>query len=131
MRAIDTNLLVRYFTTDDVRQAEIAEQFLRECEEEGEQVFVSIPVICELTWILSVTDSFEKLEIAHALTVLLDQPLFQVEREPLVRRALKSYQDGRGGLADYLIGELAQSAGCRDTVTFDKRLRNSPGFTIL
>jgi predicted nucleic-acid-binding protein len=34
-------------------------------------------------------------------------------------------------LTDYLIGEIASAAGCRDTVTFDRALKGSLGFTIL
>jgi predicted nucleic-acid-binding protein len=131
MRAADTNLLVRYFTTDDARQVGLVDRFFSECMDRREQIFISIPVICELTWVLSFSHGFAKAEIADALGLLLDQPLFQIEREPLVRRALQGYRDGRGGLSDYLIGELAADAGCRDTVTFDRRLKNSPGFTIL
>jgi predicted nucleic-acid-binding protein len=131
MRALDTNLLVRYFTTDDTRQVAMVDQFLSDCRDNHERVFVSIPVICELTWVLAFSHRFAKLEIADAFKRLLDQPIFHIEREPLVRRALHSYRDGRGGLADYLIGELAADAGCRDTVTFDKRLKGAPGFTLL
>jgi predicted nucleic-acid-binding protein len=130
MRAADTNLLVRYFA-DDPRQVAIVDTLFGECMDRGEQIFISIPVICELSWVLSVSHDFAKPEIADALARLLDQALFEVENELLVRRALESYETGRGGLTDYLIGELAQEAGCRDTVTFDKALKGAPGFTIL
>lgn len=131
MRAIDTNILVRYFTADDARQVALVDRLLSECRVDHEPVFISIPVICELTWVLAYSHRFAKSEIAEALERLLDQPLFRIEGEPLVRRALESYRGGRGGLADYLIGQLASDAGCRDTVSFDKRLKGSPGFTIL
>lgn len=131
MRGADTNLLVRYFTADDTRQVGLVDRFLDECADKKETVFISIPVICELTWVLSFSHGFSKMEIADALVRLLDQPLFEIEREPLVRRALAGYRTGRGGLTDYLIGELAAGAGCRDTVTFDRALKGAPGFTIL
>jgi predicted nucleic-acid-binding protein len=102
-----------------------------ECADRGEHVFISIPVICELAWVLSVSHHFAKSEIADALARLLDQTLFEVENALLVRRALKSYDTGRGGLTDYLIGEIASAAGCRDTVTFDRALKNAAGFTLL
>ena len=131
MRAADTNLLVRYFTADDTRQVGLVDRFFNECMDGRETVFISIPVICELTWVLSFSHGFLKTEIADAMLRLLDQPLFEIEREPLVRRALASYRTGRGGLTDCLIGELAADAGCRDTVTLDKALKGSPGFTLL
>ncbi len=43
MRAADTNLLVRYFTTDDTRQVGIVDRFLSECMDRREPVFISIP----------------------------------------------------------------------------------------
>ena len=131
MRAADTNLLGRYFTADDRRQVAIVDAFFGECMDRGEQIFVSIPVICELAWVLSVSHRFTKPEIADALAQLLHQTLFEVESKLLVRRAIKSYGNGRGGLTDYLIGEIASAAGCRDTVTFDKALKNALGSTIL
>jgi len=131
MRAADTNLLVRYFTAYDARQVALVDRFFNECRESRELIFISIPVICELTWVLSYSRGFAKPEIAHALDRLLDQPLFRIEREQLVRRALERYREGRGDLAYYLTGEIASEAGCRDTVTFDKRLKGSPGFTLL
>ena len=85
MRAADTNLLVRYFTTDDARQVAIVDQFFAECLDRHESVFISIPVICELTWVLSVSHGFAKSEIADALVRLLDLPLFRIEREPMIR----------------------------------------------
>lgn len=105
--------------------------FFSECMDRREPVFISIPVICELTWVLSYSRGFAKPQIADVLERLLDQPLFRVEREPLMCRALDRYRQGRGDLAYYLTGEIASEAGCRDTVTFDKRLKGSPGFTIL
>lgn len=131
MRAADTNLLVRYFIADDRRQVAIVDAIFGDCRDRGEQIFVSIPVICELAWVLSVSRRFTKPEIGDALARLLDQTLFGVESELLMRRALKSYDNGRGGLSDYLIGEIVSASGCRDTVTFDKKLKGSPGLTIL
>jgi len=57
--------------------------------------------------------------------------LFRVEREPLVRRSLQHFRHGKGNFADYLIGEIGSEAGCRDTVTFDRALRDAPGFQML
>jgi predicted nucleic-acid-binding protein len=53
------------------------------------------------------------------------------EREQTIQRAIHHYRQGRADFSDYLIGEMAVAAGCRDTVTFDKALKGSRGFTIL
>jgi len=48
-----------------------------------------------------------------------------------VRRALADYRRGSGDFADYVIGWRNSRAGCSQTVTFDRALRNSPLFSVL
>jgi predicted nucleic-acid-binding protein len=48
-----------------------------------------------------------------------------------VQRALRDLETGSGDFADYLIGHLAREAGCTETVTFDRRLEDSPLFSVL
>jgi predicted nucleic-acid-binding protein len=131
MRAVDTNVLVRFFAKDDLRQYSEVERLFDECVRRQEQVFISIPVICELVWALSSGYSQTKLQIARVLDKLLDDGLFHMDQEPLIRIALDRYRHGKGGFADYLIGTIAVDAGCRDTVSFDRGLRGAPDFTIL
>ncbi len=45
--------------------------------------------------------------------------------------AFARYRTAPGDLADYLIGLIAQDAGCRATVTFDRKLREAPEFRML
>jgi predicted nucleic-acid-binding protein len=131
MRAVDTNVLVRYIMDDDPQQTEAARRFLHDCRSDREHVFIPVPVLCELVWVLSRNYRQSKAEIVSALERLLDLTLFQFDQEFAVRRGFAQYRHGRAGLADYLIGELSVQAGCRGTVTFDRALRGAPGFTIL
>jgi len=131
MRAVDTNILVRFFTKDDLKQYSEVERLFDECVRRQEQVFISIPVLCELVWALSSGYSQTKVQIAHVLDMLLDDGLFHVDQEPLIRIALDRYRHGRAGFSDYLIGVIAVDAGCRDTISFDRGLRGAPDFTIL
>ncbi len=131
MRAIDTNVLVRYVVNDEPRQNEAVDVFLKECRANFDRVFISIPVLVELVWVLERTYRQSKAEIVATLEKLLDLALFQFDRESAVLHGFAQYRRGRAGLADYLIGELSVQAGCRDTVTFDRALRGAPGFTIL
>ena len=131
MRALDTDVLVRFVTCDDAGQAAVVERLFAECHRNHEHLFISAPVICELVWVLKNGLRQARTEIVKLLDRLTEDDLFQIEREPLVLRALARYRDGKADFADYLIGEIAAAAGCRDTVTFDKTLKNAPGFTIL
>lgn len=131
MRAVDTNVLVRFFTKDDPKQYSEVERLFDECVRRQEQVFISIPVLCELVWALNSGYHQTKLEIAHVLDMLLDDGLFHLDQEPSIRIALDRYRHGKAGFSDYLIGAIAADAGCRDTISFDRGLRGAPDFTIL
>jgi predicted nucleic-acid-binding protein len=131
VRAVDTNVLLRYFVGDDLSQQAVSDRFFEECRLNRETVFVPVPVLCEFFWVAERGYKQSKLEIIAVLRSLVEMELIRVDCEAAVRAALTRYEDGRGGYADYLIGELSAQAGCRDTVSFDRALRGEPGFTIL
>ena len=131
MRALDTNVLVRYLAADDPTQLAAVEQFIEECSENQEPVFLSVPVLCETVWVLARLYSQTKVVVIEILEEILAKDLFQIEHEDAVRRSLQAYREGKAGFADYLIGEVSREAGCRDTVTFDRELRGAAGFTVL
>lgn len=132
MRALDTNVLARFVIDDDAAQSAAAERVLAESHRNHEHLFISIPVLCELVWMLR-DEKFKqsKANIVNVLWSLVNDDLFQIEGKNQVIAALDSYREGKADFADYLIGQLARKAGCRDTVTFDRALKGSPGFTIL
>lgn len=132
MRGVDTNVLVRYVTRDEPRQAELVREAFEEAESRGERLFVSHVVLCELVWVLrGRLYAYDRDEIAGLLRTLLEVALFEVESRDAVRGALEAYARGRGDFADYLIGGTHRAAGCRDTLTFDTRLSAQEGFTHL
>jgi predicted nucleic-acid-binding protein len=132
VRALDTNVLLRLIIDDDPVQSAAAERVLAQSIRTREQLFVPIPVLCELVWMLK-DQKFKqpKASIVNVIQTLVNDDQFRVESEHQVISALDSYRQGKADFADYLIGQLARRAGCRDTVTFDKALKGSPGFTIL
>ncbi|HUA87597.1 MAG TPA: type II toxin-antitoxin system VapC family toxin [Bryobacteraceae bacterium] len=123
-------MLVRLFTRDDPSQASAADAFIADCAENRDQIFVAMPVFCELVWVLR-SEGFPRSQIAECVEALLTRQIFRIDRENLVRMALDRYRNGKGDFADYLIGAIAEDAGCRDTVSFDRDLKGAPGFTIL
>jgi predicted nucleic-acid-binding protein len=132
MRALDTNVLARFIIDDDPVQSAAAERVLAQSIRSGEHLFVPIPVLCELVWMLKGAKlKPPKANIAFVIQSLVNHDLFQIEGRNQVIAALDSYREGKADFTDYLIGQLARKAGCRDTVTFDKALKGSSGFTIL
>lgn len=131
MRALDTNVLVRYLAADDRKQLRAAEEVLEDCQREREPLFLSAIVLCELVWVLHGSYRQTKAAIIRELEQVLEMDLFQIEYELLVRQSLQLYREGRGNFSDYLIGEISRHYGCRDVVTFDRDLKGCSGFTLL
>ena len=56
----------------------------------------------------------------------------QRNEEPLyLIVAVLCEHSGKGDFSDHLIGEISRHAGCRDTVTFDRDLRQVTGFSVI
>ena len=128
---MDTNVLLRYLTDDDPQQAATVVAILEDCLRNGEPVFLSVVVLCELVRVLDRAFGQTKTQICADLDLIFELELFRVERESLVRQSLDRHRNGRGDFADYLIGAIGAEAGCRDTVTFDRALRGAADFLIL
>lgn len=131
LRAIDSNILVRMFTGDDPQQFEAVKSLVRESEQANETLYVSLIVLVEMVWVLRRNYRTSRAVLVDRLDQLMASPTFQVERDWLVAQALDQYRRGPADFADYLIGAIAQEAGCHDTVTFDRKLEATPGFTLI
>lgn len=132
MRGVDTNLLMRYFTNDDVEQSPLAADFFAKCEATGEPIFIASISLCELVWTLSGKRyGYDRTDFARLIHGILESRLFELEDHGAVRRALVSFQNGPADFADYLVGEIHRGEGCLDTVTFDHDASLHKGFTLL
>ncbi len=114
MRAIDTNVLVRFLTGDDPEQSRRA----RAIVETGE-VYVSTTVLLETEWVLSSAYDFEAARILAAFEAFAGLPGVAIEDADLLALAIAL---GREGLdfADAL--HLGRAQGCEAFVTFDRKL---------
>jgi predicted nucleic-acid-binding protein len=128
---LDTNVLVRYLTQDDPDQARRANAVIAEQTAAGERCFIGPIVLCELTWVLRESYGRSKADLIKALEMILATRQFEIGHKDVVRAALDAYRSRRADFADYVIGEDHRQAGCSQTVTFDRRLRNASGFQLL
>ncbi len=69
MRAIDTNVVVRYLTGDDAKQSARARAVI-----ESGSVFVSTTVVLESAWVLRSVYGFSRDAVANALRAFLGLP---------------------------------------------------------
>lgn len=131
MTGLDTNVLVRYLTEDDPVQSTRAADLIATATTRGERCFISAVVLCELTWVLRGAYRVSQPDLIVTLDRILGTTQFVVGDKDIVRRALEAYRTGRADFADYVIGAFHLDAGCRRTVTFDRRLRGHAAFQVI
>lgn len=131
MKGLDTNILVRYLVRDDQKQAEKASSLINKVSSSGEFCYINAIVLCELVWVLESAYCYSKKEIADVMDKILVTRQFQIDRKDIVIHALREYREGKGDLADYLIGRSNRAAGSDSTATFDKALRGNTSFEVL
>ena len=131
MTGLDTNVLVRYLTQDDPAQALKATQVIEDAAEQGELLYITSIVLCEMVWVLDAAYGHSKQEIQAVLERILRTAQFRFDHKDQLWRALQDYREGRADFSDYLIGYLGAHNGCQETVTFDKALGNHAAFRLL
>ena len=122
MRGLDTNVLVRLVTRDDVRQLAAAEDFV------GSGAWISCLVLAEAVWVLSAVYELGPTEIATAVQMLLNHKDLTIQDADAVAAALAHYRRRpRLGFSDCLVLEVARKAGHLPLGTFDRELGKLEG----
>jgi predicted nucleic-acid-binding protein len=124
MIGLDTNVLVRQITRDDVVQTPQALAILDQAEERG--LWVSLIVLAEVAWVLHRAYRYENSAIFAAIERILNGREFVVEREALANVALENARAANCGFADALIEQVSVEAGATATLTFDIRAKRLP-----
>jgi len=128
---VDTNILVRYFVSDDPVQFRKADDFITQSKNRGDRLYVDDVVVCELVWVLRSAYKLDRETIAAILDDMLKRGQFSFTNDVIIEAALDDYIAGSGDFADYVIGRLNERAGCEATVTFDRALRDELSFRVL
>ena len=134
MIGIDTNVLVRYLTQDDAKQAAIATRFIETDLSPGQQGFISTVVLVELCWVLQSLYRVNATELLDMTDDLLISRNLQLEHRDAVQAALqtlRAHTGGAVGLSDALIAHIGQVQGCSHTVSFDKGAVRWAGMQLL
>ena len=113
MLAVDTNVIVRYLTGDDVEQFAKASTLIRD-----EEVYVCTTVLLETEWVLRRAYRFSRERVVAALAAFAGLPLVRLEDPALAAEALDWTRHGMD-FADAL--HLAKAQACEAFVSFDQR----------
>ncbi len=132
MRALDTNILVRFLMNDDRRQAEKVYRLFKEAEKNKEVFFVSLPVVLELFWVLESACNIARKDILDAIDALLQMQILEFDAQEDLRECITDARLNTFDLPDLLIAHNAVGAGeCEHVLTFDKKAAKSQLFLLL
>jgi len=122
VRAVDTNVLVRLITRDDVRQVAAAEAFV------ARGAWVPHLALAEATWVLSAVYDRRPEAIAAAVDMLLSHQHLTLQDGDAVAAAVEAYRRRPAlGFSDCLVLEVARKAGHLPLGTFDRTLGRLDG----
>ena len=122
MRAVDTNVLIRLVTRDEVRQTSLADSFV----EKG--AWVSVLTLAEASWVLTTVYDRSAAELATAIEMLLNHKDLVLQDADAVTAALDLFRIRPTlGFSDCLMLELARKAGHLPLGTFDRKLARIDG----
>jgi predicted nucleic-acid-binding protein len=122
MRAVDTNVLVRIITRDDLRQVASADRFVQK------GAWISHLALAEATWVLAAVYDRSAAEIATAVGLLLNHRYLTLQDPDVVVAALDTFKKRPVlGFSDCLLLEIARKVGHLPLGTFDRDLSKLAG----
>ena len=131
MKAIDTNILIRFLVDDDQKQSAKVKSLFKNAENRNEQYFITIPVLLETIWVLESSYNCPRPVIIDAIEQITLMPIFKFEALGRIEKMIGLGRKQNYNLADLLIGLSAIDLGCESTLTFDKKASKSELFDPL
>ncbi|MFO8049735.1 MAG: type II toxin-antitoxin system VapC family toxin [Desulfosudaceae bacterium] len=131
MKALDTNVLIRFLTRDDEEQAEAVYTIFKRAETGRKPLFVPLVVALEVVWVLESVYDVARKDVLASFESLLLMPILEFEDHAAIRRFIALGRESKIDLADLLIAAAAQSSGCKVILTFDKAAAKSNLFELI
>ncbi len=131
MKALDTNVLVRFLVRDDEQQSEAVYRKFKQTEADKEVLFIPALVVLEAVWVLESVYKATRQEILDSIDQLLLMPILEFEVQSAIRSFVSSARENKMDLSDLLIAHSARFAGCECVITFDKTASNLELFELL
>jgi predicted nucleic-acid-binding protein len=126
---LDTNVIVRFLTNDDVKQSSAVKARLSKINESGNKAYVSKIVMLETVWVLTSVFEFEDRIVINGLDHFSQLSMVTLEDPDLITRIKGLYSDKGPGLADQFILADYVFNGCETVITFDRKAKKLDGFS--
>lgn len=128
MKALDTNVIVRFLVRDDPAMTDRARQVFEHARDTDAPLLISNLVLLETLWVLGSTYRFSRQAILDAMDRLQSLPGVRFDSHEVIREFLRLGRSTSFDLADILIGLAAKQQGCETTLTLDKKAAQSELF---
>ena len=129
MTGLDTNILVRFIAQDDPINSPRAGVIMSSLSVE-EPGWVALTALAEFTWVMTRRFRVDRAGIYTILSQLLSRQEIVFEQADLVHKAVNLFRRGNAEFTDYLVACSAHAAGCKQTLTFDRKAAKSAGMTL-
>ncbi|WP_426127038.1 PIN domain-containing protein [Pararhizobium sp. PWRC1-1] len=128
---VDTDILVRLFVKDDVRQFASVARLVNTLKDD-DVFFINIVVLIETLWTLSRQYGYQKPQLLALAQALLERSDLEVDQYEIVGNAINISRLLGADISDALIGELNRLSDCAHTLTFDAKAATTvPGMELL
>jgi predicted nucleic-acid-binding protein len=122
VKALDTNVIVRFLINDDKTQGRKTRVLFETAERTGERYLICTPVLLETIWVLSAVYELTRDDVLHAIELLTQIPILEFESYETAIDLVRLGANTKADLPDLLIGLAGRAAGGESTLTFDKGL---------
>ena len=117
---VDTNILLRFLTRDDVEKAEACRMLLEQAERGEVNLVISHLVLAELAWTLKSYYRLSRQEITENLRELLNLRSIRVSQKALLLRAVQLYEQFNVDFTDaYNVAEM-EKRSIRHIYSYDE-----------
>lgn len=125
MLGVDTNVLIRFLTTDDEVQWPQARKLLT--KPANHPIYISMLVLAEAFNVMTKVKRQPTEVVLQSYRLLLRSPALRIERADMVARAIEDAAHTKAGFSDALIALQNAEAQCLATATFDVRAMRLDG----
>ena len=105
---VDSNVFLRFYTADDVKQQAEAREFFLKARSGDIELFCGPPVFFEIAWVLNSRYKIPQAEILDKLEAILAIPNMHVFDDEYVKRAIFLARESNQSYPDAYIAVVAQ-----------------------
>jgi predicted nucleic-acid-binding protein len=131
MKALDTNVLVRFLVKDDEPQAKKVYTLFKQAEADKNYFYVPLLVVLETIWVLDSVYEIPRKAILDSVNESLLMPILKFEAQPTIKRFIFLARENKIDLSDVLIACTAKISGCEKILTFDKKASKFEFFELI